>query len=660
MTMPDNNFSIAYQNHLKTLAEDKNFNEVVRGVSYQSDNRYVRPPFDRGNYESYRPNDRIPEGKTQQEQHEIMKLCVSAYERIGVVRSVIDMMSEFAAEGVEIVHEDEAPRKFYNDWWKRINGPDRCERFAAWLLQAGNTVVRRKYGTLPSSKIRIPLEYLFYDPSTVEIIGDELSALSENKIYGLKIASGTLTSILSRKPRTTLEKEVYNSIPQEIKDALNGKIAKSGNYVVPLPSDKIYIAHYKKHDTQIWAKSFIYSILSDIQYNDKLKLAKINSLDGMINVTRLWKLGDHTKELLPTPDAGAKLANIISNNTGAGPIDIIWDSAINLEEFYPPIENLQNFAENIPTILLGLGIPEGLIGGNSDGAGKGGMTANAMNMKNLVKRLEAVRREIRKWLNTEIDIIQKEMNFRKRPKIRFANADLHDEQVYYKLILDLVDRNIISDQRVLEIINEFPDINEKFVQVQEEQRKNGTKPLKASPYHNPQLESQQKHEIEKQKLSNKARQSANPNNSNNLTTKKLQEPRDPGRPKNSKDTKQRQRRQAVSYILEGMRVYDAVDIFVNKTMLTYYNVNNARSFTSAQKDEIEKAKRILMSKIEPNSDLSDNSLIQYFNNDIQVDLSSEFSDLLHEAGLEKITADQRRILMSEAYANIWGINEYGN
>ena len=132
---------------------------------------------------------------------------------------------------------------------------------------------------------RVPLEYVFYDPSTVEIIGDYWSAVSSIRKYALKIPAGVLGNF--SLPKNDQERAVYNKLPAEFRKAIEKKIPLRNYFYVDIPDDRVFVAHYKKDDTDIWGKSFIYSILSDIFYNDKLRLAKTTALDGFYNVIRI-------------------------------------------------------------------------------------------------------------------------------------------------------------------------------------------------------------------------------------------------------------------------------------------------------------------------------------------------------------------------------------
>lgn len=630
-------------------------NAPVRAYRYydSSTNVGVKPEFNVNDYNWFRPTSAIPEGKNEGELHEIMRRCSRAYERIGIVRSVVDMMVDFAIEGLEIVHEDQKPQQFWKAWSKKVALRDRAEKFLNWRYKAGNTVVRRRMATIDKKNlkkilevddvsgempnvVKIPLFYIFYNPATIHATAGEVSGLSLTKKYSIKIRK-------SFKPENEYEQQVYKSIDKEVQDSMQGKNLRD-HWSVPIPDDLIYVSYYKKDDTDIWAKSFLYSILEDIEYNGALKRAKVSTLDNMVSVTRLWKLGDHKAEIFPTQAVGDRLAEVLQNNTGGGPMDIIWGSDINLEEFYPPIEKLVNFEENYNSILMGLGVPEVLIGGNDSSASN---ATTSLGLKNLVKRLEDGRRALTDWLESEIDIIMKEMRFRKRPSIKFANADLYDERTYFNLLIQLVDRGIISDQRVLEIINELPDMERLRVTREEEMRDSGIKPKKASPYHNPQLDDVQDFQIKLKETGD---------NLNNESKKSGKEPKGKGRPPGSEDTYQRKRSDAklssYAFQMSGLIEKHVMDVMIN-----YYSKQNARQLTSEQKATIDDTIFNLMARTKPGEDVT--SILGQIadregSKEIISDMKQYFSELIHERGdLSKLTYEDKRQFRTLAYIYAW-------
>lgn len=685
----NNNSRQDYLDYLATFVAAEQGTPVKDGERSKTDanwytnfdpNVSVRPPMTRKDYEFFRPDEMIPVGTSQEAYRKIMNLCNSAYERIGVIRSVIDLMSEFTVKGIEIIHEDEEPARFYKAWQKRVKLEDRAERFASSLYRRGQTVVRRKFGQLDVSEIRkmrrsnaedlkntnqfgrIPLEYVFYDPATIEIVGGLLGSMSSKKIYALRLPTRNLTAIAT--PKTDLERQAFEQLPQEIKDAILGRnnIKITGtHYLLKIPEDKIYVAFYKKDDSEIWAKSFIYSILQDVFYNDKLHLAKTAALDSWTNVIRLWKIGDHKEQLYMSPTQRARLASILQHNTGGGGMDLIWGSDIELEEFYPPIERLANLDQNYNGILMGLGISDVLVGGQT-GSMQGG---NIIGLKNLVTRIACGRRAIKDWIESEIDIIQANMKFKKRPFVRFTYEDLHDERTYFNLLVQLLDRNVISDRTVLERINEIPEVESQRITQEEQARANDTKPEKASPFHNPTLPEQRTHELKKIKLQEELKNKGDPaTRTDNLSKTNKNKKSNNGRPPGSKDNVKRSRgpnkvRSPVAkVILYAENAYSEISRILTNNLLAELNLPDVRSLNSDQKQQLDKSKMYMFAQIPPFTEINEVVLGEYIEDKTNnyEEYLTIYNNILSTVSMEKLTEDQKRTLRVQSYLELWCIN----
>ena len=69
-------------------------------------------------------------------------MCMAAYDRVGLVRNVIDLMGDFACQGINLVHPNKRIEKFYKAWFNKINGKERSERFLNLLYRTGNVVTK--------------------------------------------------------------------------------------------------------------------------------------------------------------------------------------------------------------------------------------------------------------------------------------------------------------------------------------------------------------------------------------------------------------------------------------------------------------------------------------------------------------------------------------
>lgn len=573
-------------NHAKAMSE-LNPDQMAFGGFYSNveDGISVRPPFTRKAWERFRPNERIPHKDV-----EVMTACREAYESVGLIRSVVDLMTEIAVEGLEIVSENEGIQNFFKQWSSKVNIRERAERFANYFVVEGNVVVGRKFESIDTPTVRrmrrdsansakkskIPLDYVFYDPQTITLIGGEAAIFSGVKKWAIKINSTSITQFKALI-KANSEDVLYN-LSDEVKKAIIN--AKTGvDITIPFKEDEVYVGHYKKKDSAVWAKSFIYSILHDVIYNEKLRMAKISALDSWYNSVRLWRLGDHKEEILPDIGSIVRLSNVLENHSG-GTLDIIWDSMLSYDQYFPPIEKLENFTENYESMLLGLGIHKSLVGGN---AGSSGSNDSFMGLRNLMKRIDAIRRAITDWIETEIEIISSELSFQSRPKIKFSVDNLFDQPSYFKLLTELNDRNVISNQTIVEKIGEMWEIEKSRMAKEESERKDGEIPDKYSPFIQTEIPDSN-HKKNKELIKIKQEPSNQPQNLDPILPT--------GRPDGSKDTVKRKvsKRIRASKLAEAEDFQSMTDEILDSLYFSKFGLANKRQLNLKQKEELEKAK----------------------------------------------------------------------
>ena len=278
-------------------------------------NRSVRVGFDRQDYNRFRSAEAVPK-----RQKEAIRMCMSAYDRVGIIRNVIDLMADFAGQGITIVHPNKRIEKFFRAWFKKVNGIERSERFLNTLYRCGNVVVKRRNAKinkktenelkalgetdidvvdLKVNKREIPWKFDFLNPMSIEVIGNELATFVGQPQYALKVSK--LVRGLTNKSMTgdsPHHRNLHAMLPPDILKAI-----EDGERIIPLDPEKVSVHYYKKDDWLVWANPMIYAILDDIIMLEKMKLADISALDGAISNIRLWSLGDLDNKILPTKAA---------------------------------------------------------------------------------------------------------------------------------------------------------------------------------------------------------------------------------------------------------------------------------------------------------------------------------------------------------------------
>jgi len=621
-----------------------------------STNISVRNEFTRDDYDSFRPS-----GARQAQTKANMSRCDKAYKRVGIVRNVIDLMSDFGSQGVKLVHENKKIERFCNRWFThKINGEEITERFLNYLYRIGTVVSQRhmckislkeekkmsvaeqgnvlepthemKEG-LKTKKRVIPCGYTFLNPLTLEVAGGELAQFAGDVAFGLKI-TGTLRSKIN-SPKNEMEKALIDKLPKELVDAV-----KKGVNLLPLDNNKISAYSYKKDDWDTWASPMLECILDDLRLLEKMKLADLAALDGAISQIRVWRLGDLDKGILPTDAAIQKLADILLSNPGGGAFDLIWGPELSFEEVTTSVHNFLGGTKYEPildSIHSGLGVPPTLTGS----ARTSGATNNFVSLQTLVQRLEYGRQQVTKFWQQEVDLLTQAMGWNKAPSIVFDHMILKDEAAEKALLIQLYDRNLISEEMVVQMFGGIPELEASRKKREQKERTSGKRPDKEGPYSKDKI-----HDLVKVAL---ARGYITPEQAGiqmddseaetpfdkQLENKKplmIEGPKDSeekgkpgeGRPTNTKDdpsvNRDRQFKPRTS-----AQIADDIGIFLNdmawskqaqqsisniisKPILKHYNKKNMRSLSHAECMEVEYTKFRILSNIPKNSIINEKTV----------------------------------------------------
>lgn len=483
----------------------------------------IRDEFGYQDYEEWRPGEKIPS-----KPKEIIKFCNKAYYKVALVQNVVNLMADFTVKGISLVHENKNAEKLYQQWFASSNGPIVSERIANYLYRVANTVIQRKYATLEPDAIqrlkkgklvkddvqlkrsgKIPFGYSFLNLDTIEVMNGEEEALYTGKIkLGVK---------LDKKLQRALKND--NALPSDLNRG-----------VQPLDMNKIIMLHYKKDDWMFWAPPMIYSILESIIMVDKLRLADLSALDGAISHIRVWKLGNMEAKLWPREGSINYLSNILMNNIGSGSMDLVWGPDIELIETNTEVYKFLGFEKYVPhmnAIYEGLGIPPSLTGSQS----ASGFTNNMVSLKTMIERLHYVRSIIVGFWKNEIELFRTEMGLRSPAHVVFDTLNLSDESTERKLLIDLLDRGVVSYEAVQREFGRVPEIEAMRMKREAAMREAGVLEPKAGPFTN---DANQENDLEKIKVQKKL--------DKEIQQSKPKGKPGEGRPLNSKDTKKRKQK----------------------------------------------------------------------------------------------------------------------
>lgn len=602
-----------------------------------------KPGFSRSVYDAFRPDEATPKRIKY-----ILKSADLIYNKVGLVKNVIDLMGDFASQGVRISHPNKKIEKFYRNWFEKVHGADRSERFLNTLYRLGNVVMNRQTAKISvkaekemykanaspdkilnyndlvpaNEKREIPWKYTFIDPFFVDSVGGSLSSFVSNRTYSVVLPEKMRKLI--NAPKTAEEAAIVSQLPASLLEAAKTKKP----YV--LDASKTMVYHYKKDDWQIWAYPIIYSVMDDINTIEKLKLADLAALDGAISNIRIFKLGSLEHKIAPTAAAASKLSSVLQNNVGGGTMDLVWGPDIELIESKSTVHNFLGEGKYVPhlnMVYAGLGIPPTLTGT----FGAAGTTNNFISLKTLTQRLQYGRRVLLEFWNHEIHMVQKAMGFKQPAFIEFDRMDLSNEEAEKALLIQLADRNIISDELVQTHFGFNPDLEKSRLNKETRERRTSKMVNKASPYHDPEFDDGLKKialqmglatpsevglQLEEKKEGEKSIVELNTESEIEKMKAQPKPPAPPGqngRPQGTPDTKKRKQRefkpqpgipQGASVQLWAIEAQEKVAQIVNPCLLEFYGKKNMRSLSSEEYSEAESTKTKIFLSLEPEKTLT--------------------------------------------------------
>jgi hypothetical protein len=290
------------------------------------------------------------------------------------------------------------------------------------------------------------------------------------------------------------------------------------------------------------------------------------------------------------------------------------------------------YIPHLNAVYAGLGIPPTLTGTY----GAAGTTNNFISLKTLTQRLQYGRDILVEFWEKEIAAVQKSMGFRYPAKIEFDRMDLSNEDAEKALLIQLVDRNLISDELLQTRFGMDPDMERYRLNRESRDRNNERMVNKAGPWHDPQIENALKKialqsgivapsqvglDLQKKKPGEQAamdsKQAQTPQKSPTQLAKKPESlPGQPqqGRPKNSKDTEQRKEKEFSPQTGAKLMMWindaqEKINSCLNPILLDFYQKKNLRSLSNKEYEEVDTFKNKVLFSLTPFSNLSEEIII---------------------------------------------------
>jgi hypothetical protein len=649
---PVEDFSDSYCGLMTTSASSRRYLDIEPNIS-------VRDEYRPEDYYGFRPSEEIGNNSKK-----LMEKCSKAYENVGLIKQVIDLMGDFASQGIRISHTSKPVERFCRRWWDKVNGSERSERFLNYLYRLGNVAIYKSYGKITkkeqsnmskAASRTIPFRYDFLNPMLVEVDGDYADIFGAGFVnYKIKISQKTKDAVKNKK-----SKDFLQNLESDAKKAV-----MSGKDYMPLNKERLYVAHYKKDDWNAWASPMIHAILDDINMMEKMKLEDMSALDCAISNIRIWTLWDLEHKILPTKNGITRLRDVLASNVGGGTMDLVWGPELTFKESNSQVYRFlgnEKYGPVLNAIYGGLGVPQTMTGSSGGG---GGFTNNFLSLKTLIEKLEYGRDLLVSFWRLEFEELAKAMGFASPPELRFDNMILSDEAAEKNLWIQLSDRYIISDETLRERFGESHAIEESRIARENKDRKKGKIPTKSDPFHNGNTESEfVKVALQKDTLSiedvteYKARKPpVVPGAGAPPQKKKVVAPN--GRPLLKKDTTVRKQRRVLpkskadmaDILLWAEDAQKKISAILNPILLTQYECGSLRELTTVQHAELERIKYVALCGISPFTQVCDLVIADSLDTKSQLDHIPFYRNFLSKNKREP-SMDELRSIYRITYAS---------
>lgn len=421
--------------------------------------------------------------------------CREAYENAGIVSNAIDLMVDFALEGIVINHENKAIQRFMWQWADRVNLGNIAKEILKSYFLDSNTPVLTFRGRITAGEVRrfrtkaglnksesqklfvpqdvtkkriIPYKYAVLDVLKLHIDGGDVFA---SPIFDYTIDRNQARVFSDPKNPSQTSEDVFNSLKDAIGNDSFDALTRSGR--LRIPADRLDMIYYKKDGYRIWANPFIWRTIDNLKFKKLLRDMDISVAESVINTLTIIAIGDTVKGFPPTPAMFAKLGSLLKTKSKSQ--TLIWNDLIKVIAEYPPVDKIlgeEKYKQVDIDIRSSLGIAEVIL----SGTGKGNFSNSFISVKTLIERLETARQTLLAWLTKQMKIVATAMDFAKSAVIQFNHMSLTDEEAEKRLLLDLADRGMISYRNIIERFGENFDIEVQRMKEEDQfRRKNETK-----------------------------------------------------------------------------------------------------------------------------------------------------------------------------------------
>jgi hypothetical protein len=391
-------------------------------------------------------------------------LCQKCYYNFAIFRNTVDLMTEFSSSKIYFKGGSQKSRDFFEALFDKINLWSFQDKFFREYYRSGNVFIYRfdtnikeddlikitqTFGVSKAASVILPARYIIINPADIQI-GGNISFVT-NRFY--KVLSDYELERL-RHPRTDEDKEVYDSLPQEVKDNIQKKTSTA---TMPLDTHRLVAVFYKKQDYEPFAVPMGYPVLEDI--NAKAEMRKMD-----MAVTRTTQQAILLVTMGTDPEKGGvnqknlEAMQSLFQNESVGRV-LIADYTTKAEFVIPAIADILDPKKyEVIDKDIQIGLNNILIGSEK-------FANTSIKVQVFIERLKQAREAfINEFLFPEIVRISKGLGFKNYPTPYFEDIDLKDDIQYARIYNRLVELGVLTPEEGLKAIEtgRLPDPESSF------------------------------------------------------------------------------------------------------------------------------------------------------------------------------------------------------
>ena len=410
-------------------------------------------------------------------------LCMRAWTGFSAFRNAVEVAVEFSDQPlVWKFGGNKAMETFFREWCNAVKMNQLKRESLREYWRSGNVFLYKfmgKFGptyyknfqqSFGAKDNKIAIRYYLINPANVFVP----TGLTFPYTYVRLLSTYEIERL--RDPMTPQDKQVYDDLPQFVKDQIKVTAAYPLGIYIPMEPERLRFMFYKKQSYEPLSVPMGYPIMADIEWKLCLKKMDMQLARTIEHAILLVTTGETGTEYNGgngiNPNNIARLQALMTNQT-VGRV-LVADFTTKAEWLIPDIDKILGPDKYQ---IVNEDIQEGL---QSIFAGKDSKFANAQTKaKIFIQRLkESQKIFIDDFLMPEIVQICDAMGFRSIPEVSFQQIDLDDDAVMMRVYAQLGQLGILTADQVVNAMETgvLPD-KEEMEKAQEDYTKKREKGL---------------------------------------------------------------------------------------------------------------------------------------------------------------------------------------